>query len=184
MVKVAPECSKLHAQDQDNATAANGIPASRTSFSAVHCADRAVLVSDSMRRLLSLSRKFAAPSAPEPVAAAAAVQQAPPRHRSVSPPPTPVRGSPVVPSSAEDTPEERRDSDEFFGQAIQELGDEDFLLSPEKVTTADINSIQGKIPLCGACAYLEAMSAHGSVALGHRDVLIWLHDCPSHNACL
>lgn len=105
----------------------------------------AVRVPDSMLRLLSRSRKPAAPPAPEPVTAAV-VQQARPSRGSEFPP-TPVRGPIREPqafqASPEDSFEQRRDSDEFFGQAINELGDQDFLLSPEKVTTADINSIQG-----------------------------------------
>lgn len=38
---------------------------------------------------------------------------------------------------------ERGDSDEFLSSAIDELHGDDFLLSPQKVTVADINSIAG-----------------------------------------
>ena len=38
---------------------------------------------------------------------------------------------------------EREDSDEFLSSAIDELHGDDFLLSPQKVTVADINSIAG-----------------------------------------
>ena len=38
---------------------------------------------------------------------------------------------------------ERGNSDEFLSSAIDELHGDDFLLSPEKVTVADINSVAG-----------------------------------------
>ena len=55
--------------------------------------------------------------------------------------------TPTAATAQSRSPAERRDSDEFFTSAIHELDGDDFLLSPEKVTVADINSIAGT-PWC------------------------------------
>ena len=54
-----------------------------------------------------------------------------------------ARATPATATAQSYSTVERGDSDEFLSSAIDELHGDDFLLSPQKVTVADINSVAG-----------------------------------------
>jgi hypothetical protein len=54
-----------------------------------------------------------------------------------------ARATPAAATAQSYSTVERGDSDEFLSSAIDELHGDDFLLSPQKVTVADINSVAG-----------------------------------------
>lgn len=141
------------AASADRLTTANSI------FRVGRTADDVLGRSSSMLRLLKRSRKSAPPSAAPAPEAAPELRRA----SGSASPVTPIQASPRHRPSAPaleslhsdfgtDSPAQRRDSDEFFESAIQELSGDDFLLSPAKVTVDDINSIQGRAPFSHLCS--------------------------------
>jgi hypothetical protein len=119
-----------------------------------------------MLRLLKRQRRESEEAAP-PSPVAADPVPASERTPSVSSAATSAPATPEAAAVQSHSPVEHRDSDEFFTSAIQELSGDDFLLSPKKVTVADINSIAGACRSFHTCLGWCSHATNGcSVAQG------------------